>query len=92
MSNFKSYQKKDLHDGIQYLHFFPNKYGVSIVCHSYSYGGNVGLYELAVLEGNPTNYRLTYDTPVTNDILGYLSEAEVDEICSEVEKLVRKVA
>jgi len=55
---------------------FDNGYGASVVCHSFSYGGKNGLYELAVLGKDGD---LTYDTPVTNDVLGYLTPDEVTE-------------
>ena len=55
---------------------FKNGYGVSVVSHTHSYGGKDGLYELAVLDfdGN-----ITYDTPITSDVLGYLTPDEVTE-------------
>ena len=53
---------------------FDNGYGVSVVSHSYSYGGRDGLYEIAVLDSND---ELTYDTPVTNDVIGYLTEEDL---------------
>ena len=33
-----------------YEYKFDNGYGASVVCHSGSYGGNKGLYEIAVLD------------------------------------------
>ena len=43
---------------------FDNGYGVSVVQGPHSYGGQKGLYELAVLG---TDGFITYETPVTND-------------------------
>lgn len=63
---------------------FDNGYGVSVVSHSYSYGGRDGLYEVAVLDSND---ELTYDTPVTNDVIGYLTEEEVSNVMKEVQEL-----
>lgn len=63
---------------------FDNGYGVSVVSHSYSYGGRDGLYEVAVLDSND---ELTYDTPVTNDVIGYLTEEEVSRVMKEVQTL-----
>lgn len=42
-------------------------------------------YELAVLDGDD----LTYETPITDDVIGYLNYDEVLEILSEIEKLER---
>jgi hypothetical protein len=61
-----------LHGGMQALVLFPNGYGASIVDHSFSYG-----VELAVIRGADfESYELAYDTPVTNDIIGYIPDAD----------------
>ena len=51
---------------------FPNGYGASVIRNLGSYGHESGLWELAVLDdlGN-----LVYDTPVTEDVLGWLDES-----------------
>lgn len=64
---------------------FENGYGVSVVSHTYSYGGPAGLYEIAVLDSDDN---LTYDTPVTSDVIGYLSEQEVTDVMKQVQELV----
>ena len=63
---------------------FENWYGVSVVSHSYSYGGRDGLYEVAVLDSDDN---LTYDTPVTNDVIGYLTEEDVTDVMKQVQEL-----
>ena len=63
---------------------FDNGFGVSVVSHSYSYGGRDGLYEVAVLDSND---ELTYDTPVTNDVIGYLTEEDVTDVMKQVQEL-----
>ncbi len=63
---------------------FDNGYGVSVVSHTYSYGGKKGLYEVAVLGSDGD---LTYDTPVTNDVIGYLSEKGVSDVMKQVQEL-----
>jgi hypothetical protein len=70
--------------GVQCRMTFENGYGVSVVSHSYSYGGRDGLYEVAVLDKNG---ELTYDTPVTNDVIGYLRENGVTKVMKEVQSL-----
>ena len=69
-------------------HFFPNGYGVSVV------GGGIGLYgngettfEVAVLKGNEDDWNLTYDTHITNDVLGYQDISEVSDIMKQVSEL-----
>lgn len=63
---------------------FANGYGASIVRGPHSYGGQDGLFEVAVLdrEGN-----LTYDTPITDDVIGYLSREAVREVCAAIATL-----
>ena len=63
---------------------FDNGYGVSVVSHSYSYGGRDGLYEVAVLDSDDN---LTYETPVTNDVIGYLTEEDVSDVMKQVQEL-----
>lgn len=73
--------------GVQAKHFFPNGYGVSVIQSPNSYGGDDGLYELAVLVGDETNSKITYDTSITGDVIGYLTEDQVTYLLSEVSSL-----
>jgi len=70
--------------GVRSRMMFENGFGVSVVSHTYSYGGKDGLFEIAVLdkEGN-----LTYETSVTSDVIGYLNPEEVTEVMEQVQKL-----
>ena len=63
---------------------FDNGYGVSVVSHTFSYGGKNGLYELAVLDSDGN---LTYSTEVTSDVLGHLTEENVTEHMIEVQNI-----
>lgn len=63
--------------GVQGKAFFPNGYGASVVRGPYTYGGDEGLYELAVLRGNSKRHSLCYETPITDDVLGHLTEGDV---------------
>jgi hypothetical protein len=65
--------------------FFPNGYGASVVKSEYSYGGRDGLYELAVI--NETTGEITYDTPITNDVEGYLTPEDVTNLLERIEAL-----
>ena len=73
--------------GIAARHFFDNGYGVSVVRFLGSYGYEKGLYELAVLKGVEENYEICYDTPITDDVLGHLTEEHVTNLLSQVEAL-----
>jgi hypothetical protein len=70
--------------GVQCRMMFENGFGVSVVSHTYSYGGKDGLFEVAVLGKDGD---LTYNTPVTNDVVGYLNPDEVTEIIEQVQNL-----
>ena len=63
---------------------FDNGYGASVVRHIMSYGGKLGLYELAILDKEGD---LTYDTPVTNDVIGYLTTEEVTNYLIKIQEL-----
>ena len=73
--------------GVQAKHFFDNGYGVSIIQSPNSYGGDEGLYELAVLKGNEDKFKLCYDTYITDDVLGHLTEEQVETTLAEIQKL-----
>ena len=73
--------------GVQAKHFFDNGYGVSVVSFPGSYGFRDGLYESAVLKGTEEDWNLCYDTWITNDVLGYQSEEEVEVLLHDVENL-----
>jgi hypothetical protein len=63
---------------------FDNGYGVSVVSHTHSYGGRSGLYEVAVLDKDGL---LTYETSVTNDVIGHLTEEDVTNVMKQVQEL-----
>lgn len=73
--------------GIQAKAFFANGYGASVIQSPRSYGGSAGLYELAVLKGDDGDFVVCYTTDITDDVLGYLSEAEVTALLQRVEAL-----
>lgn len=50
---------------------------------SYSYGGGDGLYEIAVLHDGV----IVYNTPITSDVLGYLTEEDVMSTLKDISLL-----
>jgi hypothetical protein len=70
-------------DDVHAIIEFENGYGASVLSTSYSYGGKNGLYELAVLKDGD----LCYTTPITNDVLGWLNEKEVDKVLLRIQIL-----
>jgi hypothetical protein len=62
---------------------FDNGYEVSVVKSQYSYGGDKGLYELAVFKDG----EITYATPITDDVIGYLRPEDVTEVMTKIQQL-----
>tara|TARA_B110000444_G_scaffold36962_1_gene32465 strand:- start:696 stop:971 length:276 start_codon:yes stop_codon:yes gene_type:complete len=75
-------QDKKSHDtGIQRIYKFDNGYGASVVKHKYSYGGDKGLWELAVIENiKEDGFDMCYNTEITDDVIGHLNDPEVDRL------------
>jgi hypothetical protein len=73
--------------GIAAHHFYPNGYGVSVVQFPGSYGYEEGLYEVAILKGLEEDWEICYDTPITDDVIGYQSVEDIDNLLSQVESL-----
>ena len=69
--------------GEQRIYEFDNGFRASVIKGSYSYGGDVGLYELAVMDHNG----LRYDTPITSDVEGRLTQAEVEDYLVRIKAL-----
>ena len=63
---------------------FENGFGASVVKTEYTYGGDKGLYELAVLDRDGN---LTYDTSVTDDVIGYLRPEDVTDVMAKIQQL-----
>jgi hypothetical protein len=87
MKTFKDLEFKEHPNGmggVQAKIQFSNGFGASIVKTPFSYGGSKGLYELAVFGKDGS---ITYDTPITNDVLGYLSEVAVTQTLSKIQAL-----
>jgi len=63
---------------------FDNGYGASVVKGPHTYGGNEGLYELAVIDAKD---QVTYETSVTNDVEGYLTEEDVTILLKQIQNL-----
>jgi hypothetical protein len=73
--------------GIRAIMQFGNGYGVSVVRTPYTYGGDKDLYEVAVIDFNGN---LCYDTPVTDDVIGYLRPEDVTDVMDKVQELPKK--
>ena len=87
---FNDLKFKDLSslNGIQAIVKFENNYGASVARHMGTYGGKQGLYELAVIKFNENDeWGIVYDTGITPDVLGYLTEDNVTTHLKQIEHL-----
>lgn len=62
---------------------FDNGYGVSVLLGKLFYSNGIDTYELGVLK----NDHLCYDTPITDDVLGYLTKGGVTKVMERIQKL-----
>lgn len=76
---------KELHGGTQTIIFFDNGYGASVVKHKHSYGYDEGLFEIAVIKGNRKEWHINYNTPITDDVLGYQTSEDIDKVLKQIE-------
>lgn len=82
--NELNFQLHPMGIGQQCIVQFPNGYGASIVKGEHTYGGRDGLYEIAIFSKDG---QITYDTPITDDVLGYLSEEDVEKTLTDIKNL-----
>ncbi len=74
-------------NGIQYLFRFENNYGASVIKNDMSYGHISDLWELAVAIFVDGDWDLCYGTPITDDVLGTLTNDEVLDILAKIKSL-----
>jgi hypothetical protein len=93
MKTIKDYNQyiidfNSINNGMQLVFKFDNLFGLSIVCHSFSYGNNDGLFEVAVIKFTSNDeWNLTYNTDITDDVLGYQSKEDVLSLIERVMSL-----
>lgn len=72
----------------QTIYKFDNNYGASVVFHFGTYGYYDNLVELAVLKfEDDNNYYIDYTTEITDDVLGYLNEEDLDWALANIKRL-----
>lgn len=74
-------------NGIQKIYKFDNDMGASVIKHDYSYGGDQGLWELAVTQYEGEDWHINYNTPITSDVEGYLSWEDVENLLNKISEL-----
>jgi len=66
----------------QRIYEFANGYGASVIRGPHTYGGPE-YFEVAVLRGG----HICYDTPITDDVIGWLTEEMVQETLGRIAAL-----
>ncbi len=77
-------------NGLHYIFKFGNNYGASVIKGQYTYGGDSDLWEMALIKfkdnGNTifatVDYDLVYEEDFETDVIGWLSDEEVDKYLS----------
>ena len=84
-----NYTERSLHGGVQRLYRFDNGWGASVIRHSSSYGSDRGLWELAVIRysDDSNKFVLDYTTPITDDVVGHLTDADVEKLLVQIDEL-----
>ena len=72
----------------QKIYRFKNGYGASVIKLPKDVAGGVWeVWELAVVRFYGDSYEITYDTPVTNDVVGCLLWEDVEELLEQIKAL-----
>ena len=86
---FEAYQvdPKDIgYQNIGWKYVFGNGYGASVI--TGGYGNKEKPYEVAVLKKRTEHdYVLCYDTPITDDVIGFLTDNDVIEVLDKIRNL-----
>lgn len=83
----KAYKTREVSGGIQKLYKFSNGYGASVVNNDFSYTDSKDEWELAVIKWDKNDYELDYSTEITEDVMGHLSNTEVEETLLKIKLL-----
>lgn len=71
----------EIHSGEHARYTFPNGYGISVINGPSTYSSK-GTYEVGILYDG----YLTYNTPLTDDVLSEQTPEDIDTILSTIEK------
>ena len=77
------------HNAAQYVFKFKNNYGASVIKNKWSYGYKEDLWELAIVTfiDEDDAFEICDQTPITNDVLGCLTNAEVKYLLGKIKEL-----
>lgn len=91
---FEEFMKTRTNDpelkGVSFRFRFENNHGASVIKNLISYGYKEDLWELAVIKFNDDsndNWDLIYDTPITENVVGWLQDEGVRELLGKIKDL-----
>lgn len=71
----------------QWIFKFENGYGASVISGYWAKGNEFSPYELGVIWFVDTNWHLDYTTPITDDVIGYQTLDEINELLDKIKAL-----
>lgn len=79
-------------DGGGVVVYFDNGYCADVAINRMTYGHEQGLYEIAVMTHKDyKDLQIVYDTPITDDVLGFLNLDEVVDYVIKIRELPNRV-
>jgi len=84
LSSFEMIEKADFADAYQCLLDFGEHHQLSIISGKGAYGGDRGLYEIAIFINEEFASLPGINDHVEDDVLGYLTETDVDAIIKKM--------
>jgi hypothetical protein len=81
---------REMDGGVQEIYRFDNGYGASKIKTNHSYGSDYDLWEIAVIKfngDNILNFKLCYETHITNDVIGHLNYYEAEKVLKQIKEL-----
>lgn len=80
-------------EGLHGMIFFPGGYGLSVVRFKYPYSNRYLSYtddktwEVAIIKGTKDQWEICYETQITNDVLTYQTEEDINKIIKHIKRL-----
>ena len=74
--------------GVQAVATFNNNFEVSVIRTMFSYGGKSGLFEVAIVD--KSTGKVNNNTDITDDVLGWQDEDDIDKILAAVPQMDSK--
>ncbi len=81
--------EKHYHDpsGTQAIINFTNGYSASVITGNWFYTSNEEPFEIAVMTHDGA---ICYDTPITDDVMGYLTEEAANDVLRKISELPKR--